>query len=71
MMRVIGCYKLFGRLDFESWREFSYLDEEDKSKGEKYCITDMYLLNDNRWQTMFVSYVSGDVMCAVATRDGG
>ena len=21
--------------DFESWREFSYLDEEEKEKGEK------------------------------------
>lgn len=21
--------------DFDSWREFSYLDEEDKEKGEK------------------------------------
>lgn len=70
-MYVIVCYKLFGRLDFESWREFSYLDEEDKSKGEKYCITDLCLLNDNRCVTVFVSYVSGDVMCTVATRDGG
>ena len=24
------------RYDFDSWREFSYLDEEEKEKGERY-----------------------------------
>lgn len=26
---------LFVRYDFDSWREFSYLDEEEKEKGER------------------------------------
>ena len=28
------CLSLF-RYDFDSWREYSYLDEEEKEKGEK------------------------------------
>lgn len=26
------------RYDFDSWREFSYLDEEEKEKGEKWVV---------------------------------
>ena len=26
---------LMDRYDFDSWREYSYLDEEEKEKGEK------------------------------------
>lgn len=26
---------VFKRYDFDSWREYSYLDEEEKEKGEK------------------------------------
>ena len=27
-----------GRYDFDSWREFSYLDEEEKEKGERFVL---------------------------------
>lgn len=26
---------VLNRYDFDSWREYSYLDEEEKEKGEK------------------------------------
>jgi hypothetical protein len=30
-----SCYFPYYRYDFDSWREYSYLDEEEKEKGEK------------------------------------
>ena len=35
------CAILLPRYDFNSWREYSYLDEEEKEKGEKYVATYM------------------------------
>ena len=40
------------RYDFESWREFSYLDEEEKEKGERFIIffTKVVLPNKKQYQ---------------------
>ena len=34
---------LFVRYNFNSWREFSYLDEENTEKAEKYVCLSVYI----------------------------
>ena len=44
--------------DFDSWREFSYLDEEAKEKGEKYACTRVTSHDE-------ISIYSNTVVCCV------
>ena len=58
------------RYNFDSWREFSYLDEEEKEKGEKWVSSSFCDLMKLKFQpSSFVECIITHLLCFKGAND--